>query len=369
MFIILDSCILFSDFHLRGAEIESLCKSIGQISGKIYIPEVVIREVINQYREKINAYRDEIGTALKGFARLTTHPILNNPITEENVKQEAECFAALFRQRIQKLNIEVLPIPSISHEEMIARDLARKKPFTPAGKGYRDSLIWESILELCGHTKDRLQKSSIIFVTKNHKDFCADKESSLHPDLKSDLITKGFKEDCVRIAPDISLIMDELLKPKLKVLQNVIDQFNHCKIYNKIDLNNEVEKRITLFLQDRSFTPEDTPLRWEFEDPSVTDVELIEYEVTDARVLPEESVQVNLSIKCQCCFDFFIHKADFITLGDEAPMIINSDWNKHYMAANEIENLSLSMLLIIDKEFTKILSESISIDESINKWL
>lgn len=363
MFVVLDTNILYSDFHLRGAEIESLCQSINKIGGKVCIPEVVIRETINKYREELSASRKMIDKGLNAYSRLSGQSVFNNPITEEQTDSDVIAFKDYHRQRVRELGIDVLPIPSISHEEVIARDLARKKPFTIEGKGYRDTLIWETMRELCGRAEDPLDKPIVVMVNKNYKDFCVDTAYELHPDLRRDLAAKGLRDDCVRVVPDISRVMKEYIKPTQELLQGVIDKFNEYKFYNEVDLNREIEERTTRFLKDRTFDLEENPLRPEFENPTITDVELMEYEVTDARVLTEESVQVDLSVKCQCYFDFYIYKADALILDeDDMPTIIDPDWNRHYMAACDARMLSLSMSLIIDRKFTQVLSESISID-------
>lgn len=92
-------------------------------------------------------------------------------------------------------NLEFLPYPSTSHEEIVQRLLDGRRPFkrpVSSGKnsksvegrkdtGYRDFLIWMAVLELvreCVNTK-------VIFVSLNTTEF-AD-ELKLHPDLLSDL--------------------------------------------------------------------------------------------------------------------------------------------------------------------------------------
>lgn len=53
MKVILDTNIIFSDFHLKGAKIKNLCESVKSTGDSVHIPEVVVDESINKYREKI----------------------------------------------------------------------------------------------------------------------------------------------------------------------------------------------------------------------------------------------------------------------------------------------------------------------------
>ena len=54
-----------------------------------------------------------------------------------------------------------------------------KKPFDENGKGFRDALIWLSILDFAEIIEDR----KVIFISNNHKDFSESKMNLLHPDL------------------------------------------------------------------------------------------------------------------------------------------------------------------------------------------
>jgi hypothetical protein len=61
----------------------------------------------------------------------------------------------------------IAPMPTVSHEELVQRDLAREHPFKDNGAGYRDALIWETVRDLA-ETGRR-----IALVTANHRDFGA----------------------------------------------------------------------------------------------------------------------------------------------------------------------------------------------------
>jgi hypothetical protein len=68
-------------------------------------------------------------------------------------------------------------IPRVSHEEVVKRDLLRRKPFGESGKGYRDTLIWETVL-----AELRREQSQMALVSHNIKDF-AGPDRMLHADL------------------------------------------------------------------------------------------------------------------------------------------------------------------------------------------
>ena len=88
--------------------------------------------------------------------------------------------------------LELLPYPDTGHREVAARALARRRPFDTLGHdGYRDALVWETVLALAR----TLPRGRIAFVSRNSKDF-ADAGGALHPHLR---------EDAARQAGDASI--------------------------------------------------------------------------------------------------------------------------------------------------------------------
>lgn len=356
MKVILDTNIIFNDFHLKGAKIKSLCESVKLTGDTVHIPKVVVDESINKYREKIQECKSAIDKAMSNFKRLAGEVVGDNFMYEEFMYEESKQYADIFKKRLRELGINIIPYPSTSHQELVKRDLARKKPFQETGKGYRDALIWESVKSLCETSSLSSENPKIIFVNKNHKDFCLGK--LLHPDLKDDLVDK----DSVRIIEDTDIFMEEYVKPQQERLKTIQDSLNEYKRYNKIDLNTEIDKRITDFLLYREFDYEESPFGQEFENPSVVGFDEPSFIVTEVRQISEEEILVEVTIEVSCEFDFFIFKSDAICMEeDELPYIWDSDWNKHYMAASKTMPIRLKATLIVNSSFEEILSDDIEI--------
>ena len=76
---------------------------------------------------------------------------------------------------LSSVNAEVIEPDQISHRKLVIKDLARQKPFSPKGRGYRDALIWETVLDTVHrHGED------VIFVTDNNSDFPTEEDGTLH---------------------------------------------------------------------------------------------------------------------------------------------------------------------------------------------
>lgn len=89
MYVVLDTNIIFSDFHLTGAKITALCTSIELIGGEVCVPEIVVMESINKYKEELIANKKRIDKELNAFSRLTQQAPFINPITDEFVERES----------------------------------------------------------------------------------------------------------------------------------------------------------------------------------------------------------------------------------------------------------------------------------------
>jgi len=111
----------------------------------------------------------------------------------------------------------VLPYPQVSHETVTRRALARRKPFTGTKRGtvgYRDSLIWESVVGLA----EKGDEEPIAFVTSNTADFSLDRAGrELHRDLAVDLKWRDIPPSLINLYPDLKTFVEEKVKPDLNL--------------------------------------------------------------------------------------------------------------------------------------------------------
>jgi len=176
---------------------------------EVFISEISVLEHVRHYQKRAPAIEQDLKSKLSNYAGLFTNkpqlkalPALCDSATFEN----------LFRERLKELGITTIPIPKAAHANLVARDLAEKKPFTSDGKGYRDALIWLGFVEVIDQTTTKA-----IVVTSNQNDFCGDDKTRLHLDLRADLDKKYLKVEDQRFAAPKKLA-DELIKPLLAVL-------------------------------------------------------------------------------------------------------------------------------------------------------
>jgi PIN domain len=84
------------------------------------------------------------------------------------------------------------PKPNTDVPTLLERSVAERRPFQSKGRGFRDALIWETVLELA-------VDDEVALVTDNWKDFAKGDNNALHSDLKEDLTNRGLPEDRVQL--------------------------------------------------------------------------------------------------------------------------------------------------------------------------
>lgn len=142
--------IVVDSNHIYKLSSNRLIRMIDNYSelGTVYIPEVVIDELIQRdidYVEKVNIYRND-------------SVIINNIIKTMELQEQLINDIRLYYSKI--FNNNVIKISSIQINEMYNRSLIKKPPFiedkNASDKGFKDSLIWLSILEDNHSTYDEI---------------------------------------------------------------------------------------------------------------------------------------------------------------------------------------------------------------------
>ncbi len=239
MKILLDTNIFFSDFRLRGNAFRVLFEAAERLGVQLLIPQVVIDEVVGKFHssakeilvqaEKVNIQSERL-FAKKHF-----------PETEKlEIDELSKQYRKFLQKSLENVGAVILPYPRVGHKKIARRAIQHRKPFKENGTGYRDTLIWFSILD---HIK--LEGEQIILITKNIKDFG---EQAIFPDLREDLETFGLAEDSVTIINSLEQFNSTHVIPRLEQLKEMIRKFDTGSIeefsiedWIKTSLKNELE--------------------------------------------------------------------------------------------------------------------------------
>lgn len=76
-------------------------------------------------------------------------------------------------------------MPAVAHQEKLTHALRNRRPFDDQGKnGYRDSLIWHTLLDVCQRCTG---ESHVLFITNDTSDFCDTTSGTLTAQLLQEL--------------------------------------------------------------------------------------------------------------------------------------------------------------------------------------
>lgn len=193
-------------------QLESLFKTAPKLGLAVRMPFVVMLEGGRAAVEEFDDYAKAFGEAQRA------HALLSFPAPTYAAPPRSDVLQAVER-KIHEMSrgndFAVLPIPEAPHDEVLIRDLRREKPFNASGKGYRDTLIWLSLLDAAKREKPQ----KVFFVTNNVEDFGDKKSKKLHPALASEASRIGVPVELVR---DVFALTKHHLAPMLKPVEAAV---------------------------------------------------------------------------------------------------------------------------------------------------
>jgi hypothetical protein len=211
--IILDSTVYRADLLLQGNAFRIFLPALERIGAKLVVPAIVFEEVANGFRESVEKYMELLKNVTNKGRRLGFEDMaFTFP------KERAGVELAKYRRYLtSRLKVENMEIPNVPHETLVRRALDRRKPFTEKGTGYRDALIWETVLQVAEQ-----ETSMVYFVTGNTHDFCLG--GNLHPDLVHDLEQRQIPENRLKLFDTLDNLNVALVLPKLQHLESVLKE-------------------------------------------------------------------------------------------------------------------------------------------------
>jgi hypothetical protein len=106
---------------------------------RIAVPEVVLIESEATHRRAVQAARERLVSAHDALRQFSS----GRDLRPWRLHYREELAAVLLQA-----GGELLPIPDVPHLRLLERAAARRRPFDARGVGYREALVWESVLDL-----------------------------------------------------------------------------------------------------------------------------------------------------------------------------------------------------------------------------
>src|SRR5215216_7643515 len=133
--IVLDTSVLVPDFRLRSTLFRGVLRAAQDLRDDIYIPKIVVDELINKFREELQSSCDSLRRYENKIRGLIDSRLRERRI---DVSEQLALYSDWLRGELSRNKIQSIDYPSMSHESLVKRALARRKPFCREGqRGYR----------------------------------------------------------------------------------------------------------------------------------------------------------------------------------------------------------------------------------------
>jgi predicted nucleic acid-binding protein len=348
-FIVVDTTVIVDDYWFRSPSFELFAEFLKQTGAKFVVPEVVVEEAINHRHEDLEIVKSEIEKAHRKVARLFRRfPEKSDQMAVVETEDASDPYEKFLSSELKRRGATIIPYHDIPHKDVISRDLSRFRPFQRSGKGYRDTLIWETIVRNC------LKKGAVtVFVTDNSKDFC-DPQGELHEDLRKDLRARGFDEADFKISKDLIHFTDVFAVPLLtagddfiaRVAQNEVPGFDLPQICddNISAIVGAIEKKPASMIGDPGVY-----------EPSV-DVVYVpskqeEFEILSAARIAKNTFFIVFKFRANVAFAYFLSHSQYATLPESEVSritVLDWEWNEFVMRVGSDTDIDLKCRITFD---------------------
>lgn len=192
-FIVLDASVLLRYPRLTGVAMSVLLAEIAIGGVAVFVPEVAVRETAAGFGRRFEEHLTKLRAAARELRRLGLQ--VSEP-SQESADLRAE-YERWFRGALAEHGATVLPIPPVDLGALVDSACARRKPFDDKGSGFRDALVWQSVLDLA-----RERRHTITFLTSDNDFYAASGSDQMAPELLEATAAAGVEVQVVRSLED-----------------------------------------------------------------------------------------------------------------------------------------------------------------------
>ena len=318
MKIVFDSTVLVSNFHMTGPSFRLLEWFLKNRQARLVVPRIVLAEVKNKYLEQAKECIEAASKELRGLSRILDHDF-KIPVSLYDLGDYHETYSKSLERKLTDLEAEMPDHKDIPHEDIVARDLSRRRPFRRIGKnkrysvGYRDTLLWEVILREVAPESDL-----VVFITGNRKDFCEESTGELHEHLQRDLIRRQLARDRVIVVDRIELFDDQYVRPEIPKIEEAKILLEQGKYYgfsveewldeNSMELASKLEEQQSAL----DFLPVDIDA---FSIELIEDIHDLCFD--EVLELDEDTVVIDISFRASVSFELYFYGHAYVILYED----------------------------------------------------
>jgi hypothetical protein len=208
-YVAVDTTEFFDCPYLDSPRWKQLSAFLQRTTTSLIVPEVVAAETKRHFRNSLTSALQKSETAGTNLKRLLRTDSVSIPAID--VDKACRDYELELERLLKCFGATIPPYSDVNITAIMKRCLENKKPFDSKGqKGFRDAVIWESILAVVK------APSETDFVTRNTSDF--GEHGGLHESLREEI--DGSKRS-ITICDGLDKFVDKFVKPALDILDGL----------------------------------------------------------------------------------------------------------------------------------------------------
>jgi hypothetical protein len=210
MFVFIDTTETHNNPGLRGPNWEKLAHFLTNRSHQGFLPRIVFLETVGHVQRSIDTARRQVNSAVENLNKLCLQGDLKSvdgtPINE-----------SFLTARLRAVGVKICEHKEVSIDKIVGRAISRLKPFDSEGrKGFRDALIWESMLKVLTG-----QSAEAVLISNNSTDFGTG--NVIPEEMRADLESVGFTGK-YSVTRTLSFFVEEHVDQTLELAADVAER-------------------------------------------------------------------------------------------------------------------------------------------------
>lgn len=273
--------------------------------------------------------------------------------------EEKARYSTYLNEKLSRVRYSLIEYPNISHEVLARKAIQHKKPFKPNGQGYRDSLIWSTILELAGGGN----LDQIGFVSSNIRDFADESDHrQLHPDLLEDIVNSSRDRRIgeIKYFDNLESFVREQIYPSLEIISDIETRLRN-NTYENLNLTSFLEEELNEFALGKEFMSEDIGIPEEIGSANYSWLEDV-MNIEDISVMKISNIEflIEFSATVRCEFDFYAHRSNILFhLDSIRPRYDTADEDNDFVSAAISSEVVMDIAIIHNISSHQITSKQI----------
>lgn len=318
MFVFIDSNIFVKNYDVFDTiAFQRFSRHFPEKLITVGISQVSIFEIFKNHELDVTR---EIESFDKQIKNLNKHLVNKLPYSLiKDLPTEIVNYQNYFQNQIDKYDIKVFRTPNISHDEILKYSITQRKPFDSKDNGYKDFLIWVTIVET-------LKKSTRpVVLISNDSDFSNGK--LLHDDLLKHLKDNGIDHTRVTLCKSLSEFNESYLKDVYDLVETKTLFESPKKVREFYDY---VQEEINQLSYNENLLEHNINLDPRFNSAYIEDLHFLDdFKILSLDIVGTDSIAISFECYANAIINVTFEESDYHDLYNQIDEV-NSDQNPYY---------------------------------------